>query len=397
MTINGLKERFLKIYGGSRDGLRVFASPGRVNLIGEHTDYNGGLVFPAALSVDTKIIARPRNDRLVNLAATDLEVRVSASLDGLEKYKKLEWGNYQLGVADELQKAGYMPVGCDMLYHDTVPHGAGLSSSASIEVATALAMLTFANEAIKSDKEIDKIELAVISQRAENRFVGMNCGIMDQFASAMGRANHAIMLDCRDLSYELVPLDLAGCKIVLSNTNKKRSLTSSKYNERRSECEKGLEILRNALPGIGCLCDVSPGEYNEYKHLLKDENIRKRVEHVIFENQRVKESVAALKNGDIDRFGKLMEGSHNSLKHLYEVTGAELDILVEEALKINGVLGSRMTGAGFGGCTVSIVRDEAVESFIGAVGKRYHELTGLEASFYVSEIGDGARELKDGT
>ncbi|NSW90755.1 MAG: galactokinase [Firmicutes bacterium] len=393
MTIDELKKRFIEIYGGLEEGIRVFASPGRVNLIGEHTDYNGGYVFPAALTMDTTVIVRPRNDTIIRLAATDLEDRVEASLDRLNEYRDLKWGNYQLGVADQLQKHGYKITGCDMLYHGTIPYGAGLSSSASIEVSTALALATIGKETFGLDKEIDLVELAKIGQKAENLYVGVNCGIMDQFASAMGKANHAIFLDAKDLSYKLVPLNLKDSKIVIANTNKKRSLADSKYNERRRECEAGLEMLKSAFPNASYLGEISYVQFNEYKHLIKDEVIRKRVDHVISENDRVLKSVNALNEGNLSGFGKLMVESHNSLRDLYEVTGIELDTLVEEALKIDGVLGSRMTGAGFGGCTVSIVREDAIGRFIEEVGRRYKERVGLEATFYVSETGDGAREI----
>lgn len=393
MEIKELKRKFIEIYGGSEEDLRIFSSPGRVNMIGEHTDYNGGFVFPAALTLSSTVIARPRKDRTINLAATDLDIRVNASLDNLQEYKNLKWGNYQLGVADELQKAGYKLVGCDMLFHDTVPLGSGLSSSAAIEVVTALTLVTLGNEAHGISKDVDMIEMAKISQIAEHNYVGVKCGIMDQFASAMGKANHAIFLDCKDLSYQHVPLDLKGYKIVLSNTKKKRSLAAVKYNERRSECEKGLEILKSALPNACCLGEISREEFEKHKHLIKDEVIRKRVEHVIYEDDRVLRSVEALKSGNITEFGRFMIESHNSLRDLYEVTGVELDTLVEEALKIDGVIGSRMTGAGFGGCTVSIVKEDVVEKFIEQVGKNYYERVGINAEFYVSEIGDGGREI----
>jgi len=394
MTIGEFKKKFIEIYGGQEDDICIFSAPGRVNLIGEHTDYNGGYVFPAALTMNTTVAVRLRNDRIIRLAATDLDDRVEASLDTLEKYRDLKWGNYQLGVADQLQKHGYKIAGCDMLYHGTIPYGAGLSSSASIEVSTALALVVMGNRYYGLDREIDYIELAKIGQKAENFYVGVNCGIMDQFASAMGKANHAIFLDAKDLSYKLVPLELGDSKIVITNTNKKRSLADSKYNERRSECERGLEILKQAFPSINYLGEISYEQFNEYKHLIKDEVIRKRVEHVISENDRVLKSVEALNKGDLSLFGKLMIESHNSLKNLYEVTGVELDTLVEEALKIDGVLGSRMTGAGFGGCTVSIVKNDAIDRFIEEVGRNYKERVGLEATFYVSEIGDGAKEIK---
>ena len=393
MEIRQLKQKFMKIYGGTAEEISVFASPGRVNLIGEHTDYNGGYVFPAALTMDTTIVARSRSDRIIRFMATDLDVMVEASLDRLEEYKDLKWGNYQLGVADQLQKHNYKITGCDMLYHGTIPYGAGLSSSASIEVSTALALVSIGNEAFGINEGIDLVELAKIGQKAENQYVGVNCGIMDQFASAMGKANHAIFLDAKDLSYKLVPLNLKDSKIVITNTNKKRSLADSKYNERRSECEAGLKMLYVAFKNAKYLGEISYSQYNEYKHLIKNEAIRKRVEHVISENDRVLKSVDALNKGDLQKFGELMIESHNSLRDLYEVTGVELDTLVEEALKVEGVLGSRMTGAGFGGCTVSIVKQNAVNRFIEEVGQKYEERVGLEASFYVSETGDGAREI----
>ena len=395
MTISELKKRFIEIYNGSEDGIRVFSSPGRVNLIGEHTDYNGGYVFPAALTLSSTVIARPRDDRMMNLIATDLGIQVQGSLDKLEEYKSLKWGNYQMGVADELQKAGYKLTGCDLLYHDTVPLGAGLSSSAAIEVATAITLVALGNEAYGLNQSMDMVEMALISQKAENNYVGVNCGIMDQFASAMGKANHAIFLNCMDLSYQHVPLNIKGYRIVISNTNKKRGLADSKYNERRSQCDEAYSILSKFIPEATCLGEISIQQFNQFKHEIKDDVIRSRAEHVIAEDDRVLKSVEALSNDDIALFGKLMIASHNSLRDLYEVTGVELDTLVEEALKIEGVAGSRMTGAGFGGCTVSIVRDNAVERFMEQVGKGYTQATGLIPKFYVSEVGDGGREILD--
>lgn len=393
MEISEIKQEFLKIYGGSTDGLRVFASPGRVNMIGEHTDYNGGYVFPAALEMGTTIVCRKRNDHILRLRATDLDVTVEADIAHLNEYKHLEWGNYQLGVADEMQKAGYTICGLDMLYDDTVPHGGGLSSSAAIEVSTALCFATLSNEINGISAPVDMVEMAKIGQKTENNYVGVNCGIMDQFASAMGKAGHAIFLDCKDLSFDYAPLDLRGKKVVIANTNKKRSLADSKYNERRAECEAGLAMLQKAMPEKSCLGEISRAEFEVHKHLIADATVSKRVEHVICEDDRVLQSVEALKNGDIAKFGALMNASHDSLRDLYEVTGVELDTLVEEARKIDGTVGSRMTGAGFGGCTVSIVEEGAVERFIDQVGKAYQAKTGLTASFYVTAIGDGGREI----
>jgi galactokinase len=388
-----LIQKFLGYFGGSSEQIRMFTSPGRVNLIGEHTDYNGGFVFPAALTLSTTIVARPSADNRIKLIAIDLEKMVEADLDNLSQYKSLNWGNYQLGVADELKKAGFNIRGCELMYDDKVPLGSGLSSSAAIEVATAIALVSLGDEAIGKTKALDMVEIALISQKAEHDYVGVKCGIMDQFASAMGKKEHAIFLDCKDLSYEHVPLKLDGYALVIGNTNKKRSLGEGKYNERRAQCEAGLEILRRVFPQAANLRDISIFDYESHKKMLSDETIRKRVEHIIYENQRVLDSVKALKEGNVKLFGKLMDQSHNSLRDLYEVTGKELDTLVEEARKIEGVLGSRMTGAGFGGCTVNLVADRRIEEFILRVGKAYKEKIGYEASFYISNIGDGGREI----
>ncbi len=390
-----LKKKFIQIYGGEDKDLRVFASPGRVNLIGEHIDYCGGYVFPAAITLDSTVIARKRSDRTLRLAATDLPDRVVGSLDRLEEGKGLRWGNYQMGVADELQKAGYRLTGVDLLYHDTVPLGSGLSSSAAIQLATAITLVTLGNEAHGLNTPIDRVQLAVISQRAEHNFVGVKCGIMDQFASAMGRKDHAMLLDCGTLEYKYTPLKLEGYKIVLANTKKKRGLGESKYNERVRETGEGLEILKRYLPGKVHLCDVTIGEYEQFKDKITDPTVRKRVEHVIYENARVLKSFEALEKGELVRFGEILAEAHASIRDLYEVTGFELDTMVEEALKIKGTVGARMTGAGFGGCTVNIVKDESVEEFIKTVGENYTRKTGIVPEFYISEVGDGAREIKD--
>lgn len=391
--ISELKKQFIEIFGGSDDDIRIFSSPGRVNLIGEHTDYNGGYVFPAALTMQNTIAVRKRNDNIIRLKATSLDTLVEADINKLDSYRDLEWGNYQLGVAYMLQKAGYDIVGCDMLHCGTVPFGSGLSSSAAIEVSTALCFATFSNEKNNIDKEIDMIEMAKIGQLAENEYCGVNCGIMDQFASAMGKKDNAIFLKCDDLSFEYAPIKLDGMKIVISNTKKKHSLGSSKYNERRSECEKGFEILSKAMPDKKCLGEISSAEFEEHKHLIEDDVILRRVKHVITEDERVLDSVEALKGGDIVKFGQLINQSGDSLRYDYEVTGNELDVMVEEARKIPGVLGSRMTGGGFGGCTVSIVKDENVDEFIKTVGENYEKRTGITPEFYISEIGDGGREI----
>ena len=393
MEINQMKKMFSDIFGEGGE-LRTFTSPGRVNLIGEHVDYCGGPVLPAALTMKTTIIARKREDNKLRLKATDLDILVEADLESLDDFKgKLSWGDYQLGVALELIKDGCELSGADLLYDDTVPHGGGLSSSAAIEVSTALCLKTFADEKAGKTPEINMIDLALISQRAEHNFVGVNCGIMDQFASAMGKKDHAIYLNCGTLEYEHVPLVLKDAKIVLTNTNVKHSLGSSKYNERRGECEAGLNSLKGAMPEITQLADVTPEQFEEHKSLIEDETVRRRIKHVVYECDRVKKSVIAMKGNDIETFGKLMYASHDSLRDDYEVTCPELDFLREEASKLSGVLGSRMTGAGFGGCTVSIIREDAVDTYIKTVGDLYKNKFGIEASFYVTDVGDGGKEV----
>ncbi len=384
--IDNLKKEFLKRFG--EDGeIRVFASPGRVNLIGEHTDYNGGFVFPAAITLGTTIIARKRCDNIIRMQATDLPCDVFINLDDIENYKTLPWGNYQAGIASELMKEGYTLCGADLLFHDTTPHGGGLSSSAAIEVATALCLVSLAGY------EADMKKMAVIGQRAENNYVGVNCGIMDQFASAMGKRDHVIFLDCKDLSYKLVPLNLKGKSIVITNTNKKRSLITSKYNERRAECEEGLNILQQKF-SVNYLGEIPLSEYEKVRNIIENETIRKRIDHVIGECDRTVKSVEALKNNDIELFGHYMNLSHDSLRDLYEVTGIELDTLVDAARSVKGCIGSRMTGAGFGGCTVSIVEDDAVDTFKETVRQKYLDVIGYEPSFYITGAGDGGREIK---
>jgi galactokinase len=393
---NFLKHLIHKFYGyfsPTESKIRAFTSPGRINLIGEHTDYNLGFVLPAALTLSTTVLGRVRNDNLIRMIATDLEEMVEINLDNLQNYKGLKWGNYQAGVADELIKAGYKIKGCDLMFDDKVPIASGLSSSAAIEIATSIALVSLSDERYGRDKKINMTEMALISQKAEHNYVGVKCGIMDQFASAMGRKNHAIFLDCRNLSYNYVPINLSGYCLIIGNTRKKRKLDESKYNQRREECEKGLELLKRALPEINSLRDVTPSDFEMYKQLIQDENIRKRVCHVIYENQRVLDSVKALESGNLIGFGRLMNQSHNSLRDLYEVTGKELDTLADEARKVEGVLGSRMTGAGFGGCTISLVAEKNTERFISMVGRLYREKIGYDAEFYISDIGDGGREL----
>ena len=393
MKISQLKKEFITLYGGKEEDIRIFHSPGRVNLIGEHTDYNGGFVFPAALTMGTTIALRPNGKNVIHLKATDLPDLAELDIDNLGGYRDLWWGNYQAGVCVELLRRGYTILGCDMLYDDTLPHGGGLSSSAAIEVCTAIAFATLSNEYNGIDDEINLIEMALTGQSAEHNYCNVKCGIMDQFASAMGKKNHAIFLDCKNLSYKHVPLKMDGCKLVITNTNKKHSLASSKYNERRSECEKGFEILKKSLPEANCLGDITVEMFEKVKDTVKDETVLKRITHVIYEDDRVLRSIDALQDGNIELFGKLMNESHDSLRDLYEVTGIELDTLVDEARKIDGVLGSRMTGAGFGGSTVSIVKEEAIPAFIENVTKNYTEKIGYAPTVLIDDIGDGGMEI----
>lgn len=394
LKIEEMKRMFLEVYGGDDSELRIFESPGRVNLIGEHIDYCGGCVMPAALTMKTTIIARKRNDNVIRLKATDLDFVIETTIPEMAELKgKIKWGDYQIGVALELIEAGYDICGCDLLYDDTVPHGGGLSSSAAIEVSTALMFATFANEKTGNPKKIDMIEMALLSQKAEHNFIGVKCGIMDQFASAMGKANHAIYLNCATLEYEHIPLKLDGYKIVLTNTNVKHSLGSSKYNERRNECEEGLLALKGAMPDIKQLADVTPDEFELHKELITNSTVQKRIKHVVYECDRVKKSAEALKNNEIAKFGELMNSSHDSLQYEYEVTCPELDFVVKESRKIKGVLGIRMSGAGFGGCTVAIVKDDSINEFVETVGKVYEDKFGHNASFYITDIGDGGREI----
>ena len=392
MELNEMKKIFTALYGDGE--MRVFESPGRVNLIGEHIDYCGGCVMPAALTMKTTLLARKRNDDIIRLKATDLDIMVETTVSEMHNLKgKLRWGDYQIGVMLELMKDGYDICGCDLLYDDTVPHGGGLSSSAAIEVSTALSFATFSNEKKGIDKKIDMIEMALIAQRAEHNFIGVKCGIMDQFASAMGKKDHAVYLNCATLKYEHIPLKLNDCSIVLTNTNVKHSLGSSKYNERRAECEEGLNALKTILPDIKELADVTVEQFEEYKGAIKNETTRKRIKHVVYECDRVKKSAEAMKNNDIALFGQYMNASHDSLQYDYEVTCPELDFVVRMGRNMDGVLGIRMTGAGFGGCTVAIIKNNVVNKYIGRVGTLFEERFGHKASFYVTGTGDGGKEI----
>ena len=382
---------FKALYG--EGPVRVFQAPARVNLIGEHIDYNGGLVFPAALTLMTVVVARPRQDGIIAVAADTLPgIKVECPLGLLGYMKGRSYGAYQLGVADELLKAGYQLVGADLLYTTDIPFGSGLSSSASIEVATAVTLATLGMEAHGQPVKLDMKELAVIGQRAENKFVGVNCGIMDQFASANGKQDHAVLLDCATLDFQHVPLVLGDYRIVITNTNKPHNLIESKYNQRRSECEQGLAMLQGVLPDLKFLCELTPDELVKHQGVITDPVVLQRVTHVVGEQDRVLKAVNALKANDLVLMGQLMTASHTSLRDDYEVTGIELDTLNAAALKVEGVLGSRMTGAGFGGCIVSLVHKDALDTFKTQVEAEYYQAIGYHATCYVSAVGAGAGE-----
>ena len=386
-----LMQEFQRIFGGT-DDVRLFFAPGRVNMIGEHTDYNGGHVFPCALTIGTYAAAR-RNGmdtcRFYSMNFEHLGI-IAADLEELEYDKEAnDWANYPMGIIAKLREAGInIDEGMDFVFCGNIPNSSGLSSSASIEVLTAFACRELFGF------EMDFVEMSKLAQKAENEFIGVNCGIMDQFASAMGKKDNAILLNCGTLEYKYVPLNLGDYVLVLANTCKKHSLGSSKYNERRGEVDKGLEILKAACPKeVENLCDYTEEDFNQYGNAITDPVIYNRVKHVILENERVKKAVAILEAGDLEAFGKILCEANDSIRYLYEVTGDELDAMWEEARKIPGCLGSRMTGAGFGGCVLNIVKKDVVDEFVTTVGKNYEARTGIKPEFYICQIGDGAREV----
>ena len=384
-----LLEKFQELFGGEGD-IRSYFSPGRVNLIGEHTDYNGGHVFPCALTIGTYGIARKREDRKIRFYSENFSRLgvFETSLDDLVYHEEANWTNYPKGVVWAFKEKGYVAdTGFDLVMYGNIPNGSGLSSSASVELLMGVILVD-----MFGFEGLSMIDLALFGQYAENKFNGMNCGIMDQFAIAMGKENQAIFLDTADLSYEYAPIKMKGAKIVIAASNKKRKLTDSKYNERRAECEEALADIQKQMD-IKALGDLTEEQFEEVKDAVKNPVCRKRAKHAVYENQRTIKAVAALKAGDLETFGKLMNASHVSLRDDYEVTGKELDTLVETAWKQEGVIGSRMTGAGFGGCTVSIVKEEAIDDFIKNVGEIYEKEIGYAADFYVVEIGDGSRRI----
>lgn len=392
MKLEELKEAFLQVY--QQEAEQVFFAPGRVNLIGEHTDYNGGFVFPCALSFGTFLLVAPNKDNKMRFASLNMkaadgqlpvtEVKTNALTTPLPDNA---WVNYPLGCIAQFVKRGIaIPQGYDMLFGGDVPAGAGLSSSAAIEVVTAFAM----NELLHTG--YDRTELAKIGQLSEHEFAGVNCGIMDQFASAQGKKDHAIFLNCDTLEFKLVPVKLDGIKVVISNTHSPHKLDSGAYNARVAQCHEAVDMISKVRP-IKCLAELNRETFDEVKSAITDTTALRRARHVVGEVQRTRDAVDALQKGDIQTFGKLMNASHVSLRDDYEVTGPELDALAEAAWQVDGVIGSRMTGGGFGGCTVSLVHEEAIPAFIEQVGKAYTEKTGLHADFYIAQIGDGAHRI----
>lgn len=385
--VSMLQDNFVNVFNVKDQHL--FFSPGRVNLIGEHTDYNGGHVFPCALSFGTYGILSKRNDRKVRLYSMNFEDLgvIEFDLDHMVYDKAHDWANYPKAVIKTFENHGHKTEhGFDILFYGNIPNGAGLSSSASLEVLMAVIINDLNNF------NLDMISMVKMCQEAENKFIGVNCGIMDQFAIGMGTEGCAILLDCKTLEYRYSKINMEGYKIVIGNTNKKRGLADSKYNERRSECETALAQIQT-VKNINSLGELTEEEFEEVKNVITDPIVRKRAKHAVYENQRTLKAVKALENNDLLLFGKLMSESHISLRDDYEVTGKELDTLVSLAWEMPGVIGARMTGAGFGGCTVSIVKEENVQNFIDTITKKYTEIIGYAPDFYVATISDGARKL----
>ncbi|MBP1663444.1 MAG: galactokinase [Bacteroidetes bacterium] len=386
MEVSELKKSFKEAYGQEAEA--VYFSPGRVNLIGEHTDYNGGFVFPCALSFGTYLLIRKNGEKFVQFRSLNQPEVVKVTFDKLTERLEKSWANYPLGVFAQFVKRGYtFEQGFDIMIWGDVPNGAGLSSSAALEVVTAYAL----NDQLGTG--LNRTELAKIGQKAEHEFALVNCGIMDQFASANGKKDHAIFLNCDTLDFELVPVKLEGVKVVISNTHSPHKLDSGAYNQRVAECKLAVEQLNKVRP-IKYLAELTEAEFEKIEDAITDPIAHKRARHVVGEVQRTTDAVKALKEGDIELFGKLMNASHVSLRDDYEVTGPELDTMAEEAWKIEGVIGSRMTGGGFGGCTVSLVKDEAIEEFKEKVGKAYEAKINIKPDFYIAEIGNGAMKVE---
>jgi galactokinase len=386
MQTEDLISQFLSLYGKSKENVYIYFAPGRVNLIGEHTDYNNGFVLPCALSFETWLCIRKTDEPFIEFHSRGFSYQLKLPLKDTYEKDGQEWSNYPLGVIEMFSQEGNKTVGMQLYFSGNIPPAAGLSSSASIEMVTAFAL----NDIYGWGYNL--MDLIHLCKKAENEFVGVNCGIMDQFAVGQGRKNQAIFLNCGTLAFQHVPLHIPGYRMVITNTNKKRGLEDSKYNERVAECRKALNYLSEFL-GVNSLGEVGYEQFIEQKHLISNKIILRRATHVISENKRVLEAVKALMNKDFNHFGELMVQSHNSLRDDYEVTGFELDSLVEISLNQQGVLGARMTGAGFGGCTVAFVREENLDAFISGVEVAYKNKTGLDALFYLPEVGDGVKRI----
>ncbi|MDX8289347.1 galactokinase [Metabacillus indicus] len=376
---------------GSRS-YRSFFAPGRINLIGEHTDYNGGHVFPCAITYGTYALAAKRSDRMIRMYSVNFPDKgiVECPLDDLAYRSEDDWANYPKGMIAALKERGYaIEEGLDLLIYGNIPNGAGLSSSASVEMVTGVMLEKLFN------LKIDRIDMVKLGQVVENQYIGVNSGIMDQFAIGMGKKACGMLLDCQTLNYRYAPIELDHHVIVIMNTNKRRELAGSKYNERRGECEEALRILQEKVPAQS-LGELSAETFERYASAISSETVRKRARHAVSENERTIQALEALERNDLYTFGELMNASHRSLRDDYEVTGKELDALVEAAWKQNGVIGARMTGAGFGGCAIAIVEKTAAEDFLREVGRAYLSEIGYEASFYIANIGDGACEIELG-
>lgn len=385
-----LHKAFKEIYKTTIDP-RLFFAPGRINLIGEHTDYNGGHVFPASISYGTYALATKRDDKKIRFYSMNFPEKgvIECNLDNLEYDSKHNWANYPKGMIKLIRESGYdVTSGMDILYYGNIPNSAGLSSSASIEIVTGILLKGLFN------LEIDRLELVKLGQQVENHYIGVNSGIMDQFAIAMGKKDHAIHLNTQTLEFSYAPIKLLNHSIIIIHTNKQRTLAESKYNVRRKQCEEALEDLQSEL-SIESLGDLTPEQFEANKHLIKNKTNQKRAKHAVYENARTLEALTKLKENDLSAFGRLMNESHKSLKEDYEVTGIELDTIVETAWKQEGVLGARMTGAGFGGCAIAIVENERLEEFKKKINEVYLEKIGYEPSFYTASIGDGAKEVTE--
>jgi galactokinase len=387
MDTTKLIEAFTEVFGTSQNLPRMFFAPGRVNLIGEHTDYNSGKVFPMAIDAGTYLVIRPNQSERIQFYSTNFAFKKNIELSDIAKQNDGVWINYPLGIINEFIQRRIKISGFDMFYSGNIPPAAGLSSSASIEMVTAFAL----NELF--DVGLDTMDMVKLCKKSENEFIGVNCGIMDMFAVGFGKENNAIALDCNTLDFKYAPLELGGFQLVVSNTNKERGLADSKYNERVTECEEAVQIINKVKP-INSLSDLSLKDFREVEHLFSNPVIKRRAYHIVSENYRVEESMNALKKNNLLAFAKLMNASHISLRDNYEVTGKELDALVTASWDVEGVIGSRMTGAGFGGCAISLVKERKLDDFYARVGTEYKKQTGLSADFYLFKPSDGVKEIE---